>query len=170
MYLLWLRTNQSINHSNLSCTTTPMITFAYNHLVSVLALLVFCSSCITTQLYTSAQKDDTPFVIEVTFIEGQNRTINDARVYIQEYPQYGTNPPGGSSIDLNDAFYNDDPYTGIWKDEIVIPSGIIEVAEEFHACLEDIDKWITLACYELENTEKQGPEKLTIDFNNFSLN
>jgi hypothetical protein len=26
---------------------------------------------------------------------------------------------------------------------------------------------ITLACYELENTEKQGPEKLTIDFNSF---
>jgi hypothetical protein len=25
----------------------------------------------------------------------------------------------------------------------------------------------TLACYKLENTEKQGPEKLTINFNNF---
>ena len=25
----------------------------------------------------------------------------------------------------------------------------------------------TLTCYKLENTEKQGPEKLTINFNNF---
>jgi hypothetical protein len=29
------------------------------------------------------------------------------------------------------------------------------------------DKRITLACYRLENTEKQGPEKLIIGFNNF---
>jgi hypothetical protein len=36
-----------------------------------------------------------------------------------------------------------------------------------HACLEDTNKVITLACYKLENTEKQAPEKLTIDFNNF---
>jgi hypothetical protein len=42
-----------------------------------------------------------------------------------------------------------------------------QVGEEFHACLEDTNKVITLACYELENTEKQSPEKLTIDFNNF---
>ena len=70
----------------------------------------------------------------------QNRTVNDARVYIQEYPQYGTNPPDGSYIDLNDAFYNDAPYTGIWKYEITIPSGTIQVGEEFHACLEDTNK------------------------------
>ena len=136
-------------------------------MVSVIALSVFCSSCITTQPYIAAQKEDTPFKIEVTFIEGQNRIINDARVYLQEYPQYGTNPPDGSYIDLNDAFYNDDPYTGIWKYEITIPSGTIQVGEEFHACFEDTNKGITLACYELENTEKQWPEKLTIDFNNF---
>jgi hypothetical protein len=41
------------------------------------------------------------------------------------------------------------------------------VGEEFHACLEDTNKVITLACYELKNTEKQAPEKLTIDFNSF---
>jgi hypothetical protein len=105
--------------------------------------------------------------IEITFIEGQNRNVSDARVYIQEYPQYGTNPPDSSYIDLNDAFYNDAPYTGIWKDEIVVPSGVIEMGEEFHACIEDTDKGITLACYKLEYTEKQGPKKLTIDFNNF---
>jgi hypothetical protein len=64
-------------------------------------------------------------------------------VYIQEYTQYGTNPPDGSYIDLNDAFYNDAPYTGIWKDEIVIPSGLLGMGEEFHICIEDTDKGIT---------------------------
>jgi len=33
--------------------------------------------------------------------------------------------------------------------------------------MEDTDKGVALACYKLENTEKPGPEKLTIDFNNF---
>jgi hypothetical protein len=60
------------------------------------------------------------FKIQVTFIEGQNRNVSDARVYVQEHPQYGTNPPDGGGMDLNDAFYNDAPYTGIWRDEIVI--------------------------------------------------
>jgi hypothetical protein len=48
-----------------------------------------------------------------------------------------------------------------------VPLGTLEVGEEFHVCLEDTNKRITLACYEMENTDKQGPEKLTIDFNNF---
>jgi hypothetical protein len=52
------------------------------------------------------------------------------------------------------------------KDEIVIPPGVKKMREEFHACIEDTDKGITLACYKLENTEKQGSEKLTINFNN----
>jgi hypothetical protein len=41
------------------------------------------------------------------------------------------------------------------------------MGEELHAYIEDTDKRITLACYRLENTEKQGPEKLIIGFNNF---
>jgi hypothetical protein len=73
------------------------------------------------------------FRIMVTFIEGQDRDVSDARMYIQEYPQYGI--PGGTEsgfIDLNDAFYNDDPYTGIWEDEITIPSDLIDMGEQFH--------------------------------------
>ena len=107
------------------------------------------------------------FKIQITFIEGKDRNVSDARVYVKEYPQYGTNPPDGSHIDLNDAFYNDDPYTGIWKDEIVMPSNLIGVGEDFHACIEDTNKGVTLACYKLENSEARRPEKLTIDFNNF---
>jgi hypothetical protein len=45
------------------------------------------------------------FRIMVTFIEGQDRDVSDARMYIQEYPQYSI--PGGTEsgfIDLNDAF------------------------------------------------------------------
>ena len=96
----------------------------------VTAIFIFSFlSLIPTQQYFAVAQEDTSFKIEITFIEGQNRNVSDARVYIQEYPQYGTNPPDGNYIDLNDAFYNDAPYTGIWKDEIVIPSGVIEMGE-----------------------------------------
>jgi hypothetical protein len=108
------------------------------------------------------------FRVIVTFIEGLDRSVNDARVYIQEYPQYGI--PGGTEsgfIDLIDAFYNDDPYTGIWEDEITMPSDLIDVGEEFHVCIEDTKRDVTLACYELENGPESEPERLQIDFNNF---
>jgi hypothetical protein len=75
-------------------------------------------------------------------------------VYIQEYPKYGTDPDG-SSLDLNNAFYNVGPYAGIWEDEIVIPSGIIEIGEELHACIKYTNRGLTLVCYKLD-TEKQG--------------
>jgi hypothetical protein len=108
------------------------------------------------------------FRVIVTFIEGPDRIVNDARVYIQEYPQYGI--PGGTEsgfIDLIDAFYNDDPYTGIWEDEITVPSDLIDVGEEFQTCIEDTKKDVTLACYELENGPESEPERLRIDFSNF---
>ena len=57
-------------------------------------------------------------------LAARDRNVNDVRVYIQEYPQYGTSQPNGSYIDLNGAFYNEDPYTGIREDEIVVPSGL----------------------------------------------
>jgi hypothetical protein len=121
----------------------------------------------TQQYYAAAQEESACFKIEITFIEGEDRNVNDARVYIQQYPQYGTTPPNGSYIDLNDAFYNDDPYTGIWEDEIVVPSGVIGPGEEFHVCIEDTNKGITLSCYKLQNAEGMGPKELTIDFNSF---
>jgi hypothetical protein len=58
-------------------------------------------------------------------------------------------------------------FTGIWEDEIAIPSGLIDVGEEFHICIEDTRKDIILACYELENGSESEPEHLEIDFNNF---
>ena len=139
----------------------------YNYMTPIIVILILLSlSLILIQQFAVGQKDAS-FKIEVTFIEGQNRNVSDVRVSIQEYPQYGTNPPDGSYIDLNDAFYNDAPFTGVWRDEIVIPSGIIEVGEEFHVCMEDTSKDITLACYKLKNTENKAPEKLTIDFIKF---
>lgn len=111
--------------------------------------------------------NENKFKVMVTFLEGEDRNFSDVRLYIQEYPQYGTNPPGGSHIDLNDAFYNDAPYTGVWEDEIVIPSGLIDVGEEFHICMEDTKRDVILACYELENGSESKPERLQIDFNNF---
>ena len=108
------------------------------------------------------------FRVSVTFIEGPDRNVDDARVYIQEYPQFGI--PGGTDsgfIDLIDAFYNDSPYTGIWEDQITMSSDLIDVGEEFHVCIEDTKKDATLACYELENGPESEPEHLRIDFNNF---
>lgn len=102
------------------------------------------------------------FRVLVRFVEGQDGgNIDFVRVYVKEYPQYFSQP------DLDDAFYNDDPYTGIYKDELVMPSGLINNGETFNICIDDKDENITLACYRLENTEKRGPEELTIDFNNF---
>jgi hypothetical protein len=115
----------------------------------------------------SSMNNENKFRVILTFLEGEDRNFSDVRLYIQEYPQYGTNPPGGSHIDLNDAFYNDAPYTGVWEDEIAIPSGLIDVGEEFHICIEDTRKDIILACYELENGSESEPEHLEIDFNNF---
>jgi hypothetical protein len=139
----------------------------HKYLISTFIIVILSlSSTMSIQQQTAGSQKDN-LIVELTFIEGQSRNVSDARVYIQEYPQYGTNPPDGSSIDLNDAFYNDDPYTGIWKDEIVVPSGVIKVGEEFHACIEDTNTAITLACFKLKNAEKGEPEKLTIDFNNF---
>jgi hypothetical protein len=36
----------------------------------------------------------------------------------------------------------------VWRDEIVIPPGLIEIGEEFHVCIEDTNRGTTLACYE----------------------
>jgi hypothetical protein len=44
-----------------------------NYLI-LLVSLFFCSAF----QYSAAQKDDNPFKIEVTFIEGQNRNVSDA--------------------------------------------------------------------------------------------
>jgi hypothetical protein len=116
----------------------------------------------------STDSDKDKFRVIVTFIEGPDRSVDDARIYIQEFPQYGI--PGGIGsgwIDLIDAFYNDDPYTGIWEDEIIMPSDLIDVSEEFHICIEDTKKDITLACYELENGPESEPERLEINFRSF---
>jgi hypothetical protein len=48
-----------------------------------------------------------------------------------------------------------------------MPSDLIDVGEEFHVCMEDTEKDVTLACYELENGQESEPERLRIDFNNF---
>lgn len=126
------------------------------------------------QYYADAQEEGSSSKIQITFIEGNDRNVSNtdldyARVYVQEYPEYG-NVPNGSNIDLGDAFYNDAPYTGIWEDEIVMPSNLIGAGEELHVCIEDVDKGVTLACYypqyKLENAGKTRPE-VTINFNNF---
>lgn len=102
------------------------------------------------------------FRVLITFIEGsERRHIDYIRVYVQEYPQYDFR------TDLDDAFYNDDPYTGEHTSQIEMPSGLIESGETFHICIDDEDVDTTLACYKLENSRRNAPEELTINFNNF---
>ena len=115
----------------------------------------------------SSTNNENKFRVIVTFLEGEDRNFRGVRLYIQEYPQYASPSQLGSWIDLNDAFYNDAPYTGVWEDEIAVPSDLIDVGEEFHVCIEDTRKDIILACYELENGSESEPEHLEIDFNNF---
>ena len=64
--------------------------------ILVILILLFLS-LISIQQFAVTQKDAF-FKIEVTFVEGQNRNVSDARVYIQEYPQYGTNPSDGAVL------------------------------------------------------------------------
>jgi hypothetical protein len=64
------------------------------------------NACYSGGSSTSGSDNKRKFKVTVTFIEVPDRSVNDARVYIQEYPQYGI--PGGTEsefIDLIDAFY-----------------------------------------------------------------
>ena len=58
---------------------------------------------------SSSINNKSKFRVTVIFIEGPDRLINPI-----------------------DAFYNDDPYTSIWEDEITMSSDLIDMGEEFH--------------------------------------
>lgn len=63
---------------------------------SVFRILILSLSLIQTQEYFAVTQMDSFFRLEITFVEGQMRNVSDARVYIQEYPQYGI--PGGTDL------------------------------------------------------------------------
>lgn len=110
----------------------------------------------------NSDDDEGNFRVLMTFIgDSERRRIDYVRDYVQEYPQYDFR------TDLDDAFYNDDPYTGERTSQIEMPSGLIESGETFHICIDDEDVDTTLACYKLENSRRNASEELTIDFNNF---
>ena len=74
--------------------TSENLTLSINDLnISDSYFFIFVSTLSIQQYFAVAQLD-TFLKVEVTFIEGQNRNVSDARVYIQEYPKYGTNPDG----------------------------------------------------------------------------
>ena len=80
--------NPTLSINDLNISDSYFFIFVYN---------------INTEIFFGSTKRQHP--LEVTFIGGQNLNVSSTRVHIQEYLQYGANPPD-SSIDPNEAFYN----------------------------------------------------------------
>lgn len=107
---------------------------------------------------TYAQKGS--FIVEVTFVDTPKKNgPNNVSIYIEEYPQYSRD-----NIDLIDAMYDDDPDTpdGKYTTKIVMPSGLIDVNEDFHVCVVDKENESIYDCYEMTNSPKKGPERLKV--------
>jgi hypothetical protein len=130
----------------------------------VVSLTLLVSSIMNTEV-TLATQDESQgnFIIRVTLIDDLDIDIDHVffdlvDVYVKEHPEYGH-----FNIDLSDALYSDTS-NGEYTTDIVMPSGVIEVNEAFHICMEGL---VTgggngVICYDLINNPKQGPEQITI--------
>ena len=63
---------------------------------------------------------------------------------------------------MNDALWNDGPYTGKYTAEMQIPTGKIQEGESFHVCLEekssDHQSIDLVECFQMHNSEENKPE------------
>jgi hypothetical protein len=103
------------------------------------------------------------FIIRVTPVDDSDNDIDlvfsdIVDIYVKEHPEYGH-----FNIDLSDALYSDTS-NGEYTTDIVMPSGVIEVNETFHICIEGsvTDGGNGMICYNLLNKPQQGPEEITI--------
>ena len=110
---------------------------------------------------TSKPSSKGNFVIQVTVVDDLDDDHNFydlVDIYVKEHPQYGH-----FNIDLTDALYSDTS-DGEYTTEIIMPSGLIEVDEEFEICIEGPvsggDNGII--CEDLTNSHQQQPEEITI--------
>ncbi len=110
---------------------------------------------------TSKPSSKGNFVIQVTVVDDLDDDHNFydlVDIYVKEHPQYGH-----FNIDLTDALYSDNS-DGEYTTEIIMPSGLIEVDEEFEICIEGPvsggDNGII--CEDLTNSHQQQPEEVTI--------
>ena len=125
--------------------------------------LLFGSSIITEVADATQGENQGNFIIRVTLIDdldiGIDRLLYDlVDIYVKEHPEYGH-----FNIDLTDALYSDTS-DGEYMTDIVMPSGVIEVNEEFHICIEGpvTGGGNGIICYNLLNNPQQGPEEITI--------
>ncbi len=110
---------------------------------------------------TSEPNSKGNFIILVTVVDDLDDDHNFydlVDIYVKEYPQYGH-----FNIDLTDALYSDTS-DGEYTTEIIMPSGLIEVDEEFQICIEGPvsggDNGII--CEDLTNSPQQQSEEITI--------
>jgi hypothetical protein len=93
--------------------------------------------------------------VKITLVDSSDRSIKYVRLYIKEYPEYGT--PGSDSkgyTDLREAFWPDDaPYIGKVDMEITFPDNLFAKGEQFHVCIDKVtapnEDNINIRCYEL---------------------
>lgn len=135
--------------------------------MSIMVFAALISICHTTNLtYASVQDSDNKrkFIINVNLVDDLNGETNSISfdtvdIYIKEYPRYGI-----FGIDLDDAMYSNSN-NGDYSTKIVIPSGLIDVNEVFHICLEEVDSDEVndeKHCYELKNMPQKAPEIIKI--------
>jgi len=135
--------------------------------MSIMVFAAVISICHTTNLtYASVQDSDNKrkFIINVNLVDDLNGETNSISfdtvdIYVKEYPRYGI-----FGIDLDDAMYSNSN-NGDYSTKIVIPSGLIDVNEVFHICLEEVDSDEVndeKHCYELKNMPQKAPEIIKI--------
>jgi hypothetical protein len=136
----------------------------YIFLSVVTALTVLVNSPIITDVAIATQDENQGnFIIRATLVDDLNIDIGHifsdlVDIYVKEHPEYGH-----FNMDLSDALYSDTS-DGQYTTEIVMPSGVIEVNEVFHICIEGpvSGEGNGTICYNLINNPKQGPEEITI--------
>ncbi|MDR4492025.1 MAG: hypothetical protein R2685_14180 [Candidatus Nitrosocosmicus sp.] len=101
------------------------------------------------------------FIVQVTVVDDLDDDHNFnvlVDIYVKEYPQYGH-----FNIDLTDALYSDTS-DGEYTTEIIMPSGLIEVDEEFQICIEgpESDGDNGIICEDLANSPQKQQEEITI--------
>lgn len=130
--------------------------------VTALTLLVN-SPLIVDVAMASQGENQGNFIIRATLIDDLDVDIDHifsdlVDIYVKEHPEYGH-----FNIDLSDALYSDTS-DGQYTTDIVMPSGVIEVNETFHVCIEGpvTGGGNGMICYNLLNNPQQGPEEITI--------
>jgi hypothetical protein len=108
-------------------------------------------------------EDQGNFIIRATLVDDLDididRVFSDlVDIHVKEHPEYGH-----FNIDLSDSLYSNTS-NGEYTTDIVTPSGVIEVNETFHVCIEGSVSGGAngMICYNLLNNPQQGPEEIII--------